>query len=63
MLTFLAQSTSALALSAQRASSLALPLFRPRLRNDLLSSYSGDAGHLGLEIPPTLLALTDEVVE
>jgi len=43
--TFLAQSTSALALLAQRASSLALTLFRPRLRNDLLSSYSGDAGH------------------
>src|SRR5262249_55616572 len=43
--TFLAQSTSALALSAQRASSLALTLFRPRLRNDLLSSYSGDAGY------------------
>src|SRR6516162_11815205 len=41
----LAQSTSALALLAQRASSLALTLFRPRLRNDLLSSYSGDAGH------------------
>src|SRR6516164_2672327 len=43
-------------LSAQRASSLALTLFRPRLHNDLLSSYSGDAGYppIGglLDCPP-----------
>src|SRR5262249_53545169 len=40
--------------SQQRASSLALTLFRPRLRNDLLSSYSGDAGHppIGGRIAP-----------
>jgi hypothetical protein len=41
---------------AQRASSFALTLFRPRLRNDLLSSYSGDTGRppIGglLDCPP-----------